>query len=184
MSVYLDFDEKGVPFSSKSIYIPTLASIKSGKKSFHRTMHAGELGDPRNPRDAMILGAERLGHGVKLEEDPIALEYATIHKIPVEINLTSNVKLQAIKNLKDHPFLKYLRLGLKVSLSTDDEGIFKTNINQECEKAILNTDVTYAEMKQMAFNAIDAAFISEGEKQPLREKLNSQYAEFEKKQKL
>ncbi len=176
-------NEKNTPALEKgqAIYIPVLTYVRAGKRQLHRTMHAGELGDSRNPRDAMILGAERLGHGVKLEDDPISLEYAAIHQLPVEINLTSNVKLEAVKNLSTHPFLRYLRLGLKVSLSTDDEGIFKTTINQECEKAILNTDITYAEMKKMSYNAIDTAFVSDTEKKHLFEQLDRQFEIFEKK---
>lgn len=69
-------NEKNTPTleHAQAIYVPVLTMTKSGKRLIHRTMHAGELGDLRNPRAAILLGAERLGHGVKLNDDPIAVE--------------------------------------------------------------------------------------------------------------
>lgn len=162
------------------LYGGLLDAVQSGRSQLHRTMHAGEMGDVRNSRDAMILGAERLGHGVRLHEDPIALEYAARHRIPVEINLSSNLRLTDITSLRRHPFLDYLRLGIPVSLSTDDEGIFETDINRECVEAISETDVTYEEMKQMAFNAIETSFAHDADKAALQERLKADFVEFER----
>jgi len=164
----------------QSEYAAVLKAVQSGTSHLHRTMHAGELGDPRDPRDAILLGAERLGHGVKLIDDPVTLEYAIHKKIAVEINLNSNLRLRAIDDLKNHPFLKYLRLGLPISLSTDDEGILDTDINQECETAIAESDVTYAELKQMAFNSIEASFADEATQAGLLERLQASFVQFEK----
>ena len=154
-------------------------AIINGKHKIKRTMHAGELGDERNPRDALIFGVERIGHGVKLENDPIALEYAALKKIGIEINLTSNVRLRAINDIERHPFVKYLRLGIPVSLSTDDEGIFETDMNTECEIAISQSNITYAELKQMAINSIETAFVSDQEKSELLLKLHQRFIDFE-----
>lgn len=154
--------------------------LTNGTHKIKRTIHAGELGDERNPRDAMIFGVERIGHGVKLENDPIALEYAALEKIGIEINLTSNVRLKAINDIKQHPFVKYLRLGIPVSLSTDDEGIFETDINTECEIAISQSDISYAELKQMVFNSIETAFVGDKEKKELLIKLRQRISDFEK----
>jgi adenosine deaminase len=161
-------------------YATILRAVREGKSSLHRTMHAGELGDPRDPRDAMLLSAERLGHGVQLIEDPVALEYAATRKIAVEVNLVSNIRLQAIDSLKHHPYLKYLRLGIPVSLSTDDEGILDTEINKECQVAIAETDVTYFELRQMAFNSIETSFADEATKERLLGKLKESFSRFEK----
>lgn len=162
------------------LYGEALKGNVSGKMKFHRTMHAGEIGDIRNPRDAMIMGAERLGHGVNLAKDPVALEYAAKVHEPVEINLSSNLRLTDVASIPEHPFLNYLRLGLPVSLSTDDEGIFGIDIDHECEIAVEQTDMTYAEFKQMTFNSIATAFASDADKQMLTVKLTDKFREFEK----
>jgi adenosine deaminase len=166
--------------TGQDVYGAVLLALERGKTQLHRTMHAGELGDPRNPRDAMILGAERLGHGVKLMEDPVALEYAARHRIGVEINLSSNLRLSVIDRLEKHPFLDYLRLGIPVSLSTDDEGIFEIDIQHECEEVISHTDVTYFELKEMIFNSIESSFASIEDKRNVLGQLESDFSSFEK----
>lgn len=162
------------------LYGSALSAKLHGKTDLHRTMHAGELGDPRNSRDAIIMGAERIGHGVLLEKDVVALEFAAKIKMPIEINLSSNLRLTKVEALSKHPFLKYLRLGLPVSLSTDDEGIFEIDINHECEIAINDSDVTYFEMRQMAINSIETSFASAEDKSALLKTLNVSFANFEK----
>ncbi len=161
------------------VYGTVLADVEAGLSNLHRTMHAGELGEPRDPRDGIILGSERLGHGVKLAYDSVALEYASLHHLPIEINLSSNLRLGVVESLKTHPFLKELRLGLPVSLSTDDEGIFEIDINHECEVAIAKTDVNYTEMKQMALNSIRTSFLPATEKEHLLKKLEDDLIRFE-----
>lgn len=160
-------------------YATVLGSVQKGESTLHRTMHAGELGDTRNPRDAMILGAERLGHGVKLAQDPVATEYARKKGIAIEVNLTSNEKLRAIETLDKHPFLSQLRLGIPVSLSTDDEGIFETDINSECRKAISKTNIQYAEMKEMTLNSIRTSFLPDSEKAAMLDLVSNDLTRFE-----
>jgi adenosine deaminase len=149
------------------LYGEVLRRDLAGELNLCRTMHAGEIGDPRNPRDPMIMGAERLGHGVNLAKAPVALEYAAKVHEPVEINLSSNLRLTSAASVEEHPFLGYLRLGLPVSLSTDDEGVFDTDIDHECELAVGRTDLAYSEFKRMAFNSIETSFASETDKKAL-----------------
>lgn len=161
------------------LYGSVLQANLTGKSKLRRTMHSGEIGDIRNPRDSLIMGVERLGHGVNLAEDIVTLEYAARNKIPVEINLSSNLQLTSISSIATHPFLNYLRLGLPVSLSTDDEGIFNTDINRECTLAINESNVTYAELKQMSINSINTSFASDSDKKILRNKLDKSFVQFE-----
>lgn len=168
--------------TGQNIYLPILVANDQGTISLHRTMHAGELGDIRNVRDAMIMGAERVGHGVLLAQDPLSLEYAVQEKsLPIEINLYSNYRLQVNEDFSKHPFLDFLRLGLPISLSTDDEGMFVTDITNEYKIAITYTDITHDELKQMAFNSIETAFADDAVKAKLLIKLNQEFELFEEK---
>lgn len=168
--------------TGQNIYLPVFAANEEGTLNLHRTMHAGELGDIRNVRDAMIMGVERVGHGVNLAQDTLALEYAVQEKrLPIEINLYSNYRLQVIEDLSNHPFLDFLRLGLPVSLSTDDEGMFITDIANEYKIAIAYTDITHEELKQMAFNSIETAFVDDTVKGDLLRKLRHEFELFEEK---
>jgi len=168
--------------TGQNIYIPVLAAHQQGTIKLHRTMHSGELGFVHNVRDAMIMGVERVGHGVLLAQDPLALAYAIeVKNLPIEINLYSNYRLQVQADLSKHPFLDFLRLGLPVSLSTDDEGMFVTDITNECKVAISYTDITHKEFKQMSYNSIKTSFADEAVKTSLLKKLDEDFARFEAK---
>ncbi|MBK7961087.1 MAG: hypothetical protein IPK04_07670 [Bdellovibrionales bacterium] len=83
---FLDNEETNPAFEKgQLLYGSLLKAVLSKKSDLHRTMHAGELGDSRNPRDAMLMGTERLGHKVNLMKDPVALEYATSFVNPLKL---------------------------------------------------------------------------------------------------
>lgn len=181
--VGIDFvgDETNAPAleSGQLIYASAMNWKTKDGRPVRRSMHAGELGDPRNTRDAMILGAERLGHGIALATDPIALQYAAERGVGVEVNLISNLRLAAVSDMRSHPFLNFLRLGVPVSLSTDDEGIFQTDMNTECRTAVEGSDVTYAEFKAMAQNSLKTAFVDAATKVKLEQALKEDFESFE-----
>ncbi|MBI1784974.1 hypothetical protein HYR69_07505, partial [Candidatus Sumerlaeota bacterium] len=166
--------------SGQEIYACVLAEIENGKSRIHRTIHAAGLGEVRNIRDAMIMGAERIGHATRIMEDPVALEYAARRHQPVEVNLVSNVRLGYAKDYESHPFLNMLRLGLRVSLSTDDEGILDTDIVNEYLKAVTHSDVTYNELKQMTFNSIETSFAEPELREKLLADLKKDFDNFER----
>ena len=165
--------------TGQNIYVPVLAANRQGILNIHPTMHAGELGLVSNVRDAMIMGVQRIGHGVLLAEDPVALAYAVQENLPIAINIYSNYRLQVNEDFSQHPFLDFLRLGLPVSLSTDDEGIFVTDITNEYMVAISYTDITHEELKQMSYNSITTSFADEALKAELLNELDEDFERFE-----
>ena len=145
------------------------------------TMHAGELGEKKNVRDALLLGASRIGHGVALRGDPVTLEYARRMNLPIEVNIQSNHKLGVHNMYKDpHPFLDFLRLGLAVSLSTDNDAIFETNISEECVLAVRTTDIEYSELKQLSYNGINTSFAKPEIREMLIKSLDQSFLSFER----
>ncbi|HEX8680414.1 MAG TPA: hypothetical protein VF683_10665, partial [Chthoniobacterales bacterium] len=163
--------------SGQSLY-GYLLGDRARRSRFRRTMHAG-VGDMRNIRDAMLMDAERVGHATQAFADPVALEFAAFHQLPVEANLVSNVRLGYAKSFAAHPFLDLLRLGLRVSLSTDDEGILETELSNEFAAAITHTDITYAEVRQLVLNSIETSFAGPVEKEKLRSAVEGELASFE-----
>lgn len=160
----------------------TLASARDrSETSLQMTAHAAGEGEPRNPRDALVFGAVRLGHGVGLRADAVALEYARRQRIAIETNLTSNLRLGYVDRLEEHPFLDFHRLGLAVSLSTDDEGMLETDISRECALAVAGTDIAYAELRAMVVNSIATSFAEEEVKAELLRELESELTRFEER---
>jgi len=134
------------------------------------SLHAGELAPGLVPpeglrfhiREAVQLGhAERIGHGVSVlyEDRPNELlkEMADKH-IDVEINLTSNAGILGIKG-PDHPLSAYRAAHVPFSLSTDDEGVNRGDLTQEYTRAVLEQNLTYADLKQSARNSLQHSFL-------------------------
>jgi adenosine deaminase len=84
--------------------------------------HAGEFAGPASIREALTLGhAERLGHGVRVLEDPALVEEVRERGTPLEVCPTSNVLLGVVPSLAAHPLPLLRAAGLAVTLNTDGE---------------------------------------------------------------
>ncbi|KTC75479.1 adenosine deaminase [Legionella birminghamensis] len=136
----------------------------------HIALHAGELsGEDVMPedlrfhiRDALLIGhAERIGHGLDIgfEDNSLdTLNYMKTRQIPVEINLTSNEKILNITG-KEHPIHYYLAHDVPVVLSTDDEGVLRTDLTRQYVKAVIEHDIDYSQLKNMTRNVLTYAFL-------------------------
>ena len=54
-----------------------------------------------------------------------------VGKFAVEVSLVSNLLLDYIERAEEHPFAEYLRLGIPVTLATDDRGMWNSNMTDE-----------------------------------------------------
>jgi adenosine deaminase len=157
----------------------------------HISLHAGELAPGLVPpeglrfhiRDAVELGhAERIGHGVDVmyEKDPAGL-LAEMHdrNIAVEINLTSNDAILGVRADR-HPLPAYRKYRVPVTLSTDDEGVSRSNLTLEYQRAVMDYNLTYADLKEIVRNSIEYSFLPKGEKARIEADLDGRFNEFER----
>jgi adenosine deaminase len=146
--------------------------FKKGRDAGWRiTIHAGEAGGPQSVWDAIqLLGAERIGHGVRALEDPKLANYLAEHRVPIEANLTSNVHTSTVADLESHPLRDMLARGLVCSINTDDPGISAIDLRYEYDVAALAAGLTREQIHQAQINALETAFLSKEEKRELREK--------------
>ena len=111
------------------------AFARAQAAGLHSLPHAGELDGPERMWEVLqILGAERIGHGVRCLEDPSLVEHLRTEGIPLEVCPSSNVCLGVVGSMAEHPLPKLLDAGLKVSLGSDDPPLFQTNLVQEYER--------------------------------------------------
>ena len=134
------------------------------------SLHAGELTEQiATPHDltfhifeaVTVAKADRIGHGVSIAREKNVsdlLDYMHQHQIPVEINLSSNQTLLEI-SLAEHPLRYYLEKGVPTVLSTDDEGILRTDLTSQYVKAVLEVGLDYPTLKQMSRNALTYSFL-------------------------
>jgi adenosine deaminase len=144
---------------------------------FHRlypkvrlSLHAGELwtglvppdGLKNHIRDSITRGhASRIGHGVDVmfeDNAPALLKEMAAKKIAVEINLSSNDLILGVSG-HDHPLPIYMKAGVPVVISTDDEGVSRSDITQEYWRALRSFPITYRELKDIVRNSLEYSFL-------------------------
>lgn len=139
--------------------------------------HAGEIAGPPSVWSALHdLQADRIGHGVRSIEDPRLL--ATLHdrQTPLEVNPTSNVCLKVYRSIDQHPFIHLLRMGLCVTVNSDDPPLFNTTLTQEFAKLAGAFGLTETDLQALTQNAARAAFLPPDEKRRLEERVAEGFA--------
>jgi adenosine deaminase len=132
------------------------------------TCHAGEAAGPESIRAALTAcGAERLGHGVRLREDPALEAEVADRGIPLEMCLTSNVHTRAVRRLEDHPARRYLELGIPVTLNTDSRLMDRTTLTDELWMAHTVLGFTAEDLLRVIRNGFAHAFLPDGERRRL-----------------
>jgi len=135
------------------------------------TIHAGEAAGAQSVWQAINeLGATRIGHGVKSGEDPKLLEYMAKHNIAIESCLTSNYQTGTINDLSKHPIKSFLAAGIQVCLNTDDPAIQGIEIKHEYNVAAKQFGFSQGELSKLQENGLNVSFLSNNEKQTLRNK--------------
>lgn len=134
------------------------------------SLHAGELAPGLvrpddlsfHIRESVEKGhAERIGHGVDVmhERDARGLlaEMAQRHVL-VEVCLTSNDLILGVRG-KDHPLPVYQREGVPVALATDDEGVSRSQLTWEYQRAVESYQLDYTTLKRMVRDSLDHSFL-------------------------
>jgi adenosine deaminase/aminodeoxyfutalosine deaminase len=116
------------------------------------TAHAGESDGPKSIWEALEIGAERIGHGIRAIEDPTLLKYLRDHQIPLEVCPTSNVCTGVVRSIDVHPLRRLYDAGVPVILNTDDPGVFRCTLRDEFANA-RRLGLTSAELQGIVQNA-------------------------------
>lgn len=120
--------------------------------------HAGEEGPPAFVWQALdVLGAERIDHGVRSMEDPGLVRRLAEEQIPLTICPLSNLKLQVVSSLADHPIRHMLEAGLNVSIHSDDPAYFGGYIGDTYLRTAQDIGLSESELAQIANNSMRSA---------------------------
>lgn len=149
------------------------------RENFNITIHAGEAFGKESIWQAIqICGAHRIGHATRLIEDMvfdpqgeiIALgqlaQYILDTRLPLEINLLSNVHTGAIDKLENHPFIKLYKEKFRVFLNTDDRLMSDTTLTKEYSIASEMFGLTLDDVEKLNINAMKSSFIPYKERLP------------------
>lgn len=123
------------------------------------TIHAGECGSPSNIREAVSLGARRIGHGIALYKDPSLLHELAERGIGIEMCPTSNLQTRAVTDWTQYPLPVFLEAGIPVSVHTDNRTVSGTTLTHELQ-LVYDTWQDEGMVRRLIQNAFETAFRS------------------------
>jgi aminodeoxyfutalosine deaminase len=122
------------------------------------TCHAGETVGPESVWEALAIGTERIGHGIRSIEDPLLVEHLRETDIPLEVCITSNLRTGAVRSLAEHPVRRLYDAGVPIVLNTDDPALFGCTLMGEYELARREFGFTEEELAQLTRNSFEYSF--------------------------
>ena len=134
--------------------------------------HAGEVDGAASVRDAVeLLGAERIGHGIRAVEDPSLVALLAGRRIALEVCPTSNRRTGACQAGDVHPLAELDAAGVLITIDADDPALFGCTLLDEYA-AIDGTLGREAVLRFMR-NGIEASFASPERKRALMEEFEA-----------
>lgn len=159
----------GVDLAGNEAHFPAAPFIGVFKEArqagLQVTIHAGEWGGAGNIAAAIVqFGAERIGHGVRVMEDPSVVALARERGTTFEVCLTSNCQTGAVPSLYEHPMPHMLAAGLGITLNTDDPSVSRITLSDEYRAACEQLGFSLSVLRECVLRAAQASFLPEAEK--------------------
>jgi adenosine deaminase len=164
--VGFDLADEERPYPPK-MYAEALAPLADAGLPI--TAHYGESTGPEFPQQAIeMLGVRRLGHGVSVAADPAVTALARDRGVTLEMCPTSNLRTNAVASLAEHPAHRLLHDGVRVTINTDDPGLFAIDLTGELAIARDELGFDEQDLRLVVANALDASFLDEATKAGVR----------------
>ncbi len=133
---------------------------------FRTRAHAGEAAGPESVWGAIReLKVDRIGHGVRSIEDPELIRYLVRKQIPLEVCPTSNIRTGVYSSIEEHPLRKLFDAGVKITLNSDDPGLFGSNVLGEYRLLMDRFGFSKDEIVKVVKNGFESAFIPHDRKE-------------------
>ena len=167
---YVAPEDNPVAIRDYDLHMHIVRMLSDANPTVDVSLHAGELTLGLVPRSALndhigeavdVAHAKRIGHGVDIvyerDRDRTLAEMRRQHVL-VEINLTSNDVILGVSG-KRHPIMLYLRSGVPIALSTDDEGVSRIDLTHEFQRAVETYGFSYGQLKTFVRNSLEYSFL-------------------------
>lgn len=125
----------------------------------HSLPHSGESTDAQSVWDALdLLGAERIGHGIRAIDDPRLVQRLAHERIPLEVCPTSNLATRVVERIEDHPIRALRDAGVVITVNSDDPPMFGTTLNREFALAATLLDLDTHGLADLARTALEVSY--------------------------
>ena len=114
------------------------------------------------------MGAVRLGHGVRAQEDPEVIAMIKENGVQLDMAPTSNAQTKAVRRLEGHPLRRFYEQGIKVTISTDSRTVSDVTLTQEYQTVARVLGCSREEISAMNLQALDGGFGNEVSRARLR----------------
>ena len=132
------------------------------------TIHAGEWAGAENVREAVeILGADRIGHGIRAVEDPSVIAMLQEHETVLEICPTSNVQSGVVEDFNAHPLRTLYQDGIATTINTDDPLICNVTMSSEIAQVLGAMPFNLDDVKANILTAARASFLPGDQREAL-----------------
>ncbi|MEN9644521.1 MAG: hypothetical protein RL238_1190 [Actinomycetota bacterium] len=126
------------------------------------TVHTGELlDDGALVRRALELRPDRISHGASAVGSPDVVATLVERGVTLDLCPTSNVQAGTVATLADHPLPALLRMGVPVTINTDDTTISDITLSEEWVSCIEVLGLTLPELWACNLHALRVAFVDE-----------------------
>lgn len=161
IGIGLDSSENGHP-PSKFRHV----FRRAREAGFKLVAHAGEEGPPEYVWEALdLLGVDRIDHGNRSLEDDALVRRLAKDRIALTVCPLSNLRLQVVKDLRQHPLRRMLDAGLTVTINSDDPAYFGGYVNENFAGVGTALGLSEDELATIARNGFSASFIPAAEMQ-------------------
>ena len=152
-------DEKSMP---NALFGNLFAEAK--KLDYSYTIHAGECGSVQCIKDAVEMGAKRIGHGIAMMGNKEVQKLLASKRIGVEMCPISNYQTKALQPEQIYPVREFAKVGVPVTINTDNRTVSNTSITREMEFLNERFGISDEEFYQYQMNAVDVAFCDDAMK--------------------
>ena len=139
-------------------------------EGLHVTAHAGEEGPAAYVRDTVeLLGCRRVDHGYHVIDDLALVERCRELDVLFTVCPTTTLNTTCWRDLsaKDHAIRRMIELGLRVSIATDDPGLFATDLDREYGLVADRFSLPDATLDAIALNGATHCWLPETERAAL-----------------
>jgi adenosine deaminase len=132
------------------------------------TIHASEWGGAPQVRRALVVDPERIAHGPGAIEDEELCAELRARGITLDLAPHSNWQAGIVPSVADHPLKPLYRIGVPVTLNTDDLTVSDLTLSEEYIAAVEEIGLTLPELWAIDRHALDVGFADEATLEPLR----------------